>query len=362
MTSLPRGLLLGLFLLGASTALAKKRTPPAQSGGRPAKNVPALSRPVKVDGVLADLKQGLELSPPEGGFTAQVGYRGTTLYLGLEIAADQAPEGKVQAEVALHFAQAGTTARGHIWRLGPDGLRPPGLELPAHAHRLTEVAVKADDGSWRLELAIPARALPRFSARDPLVFDLCVQVGALSNCKGGSMRGDALRLPEELRKQLKQKPPEDVVGLEGREAGWVGYAQLHYPVWVASDEPLTAQRLRELVGDERLASAEQAGINLPHELLLPGNRKVLSVLTGQNPYAEQGKCDGERELRFGLYLVQGRAATKVLEWPAATCALGRAVSFDLEDDGSLSIGYTNGATVTFQWFKDHFERTEIGQR
>jgi len=93
---------------------------------------------------------------------------------------------------------------------------------------------------------------------------------------------------------------------------------------------------------------------------LPDGRILLSILTGNDPFFAEGQCNPQSELRLGLYLVQGRTARRALEWPAASCALGRASSVVLEDDGVLTIGYSSGATATFAWSGDHFERTGIG--
>jgi hypothetical protein len=86
------------------------------------------------------------------------------------------------------------------------------------------------------------------------------------------------------------------------------------------------------------------------------------VVSGKDPYAVEGKCEADQELRLGLYLVQGKTALRVLEWPAATCALGRAISVGVDEEAALTIGYSNGATVNFVWSGDHFERTELGKR
>jgi hypothetical protein len=51
---------------------------------------------------------------------------------------------------------------------------------------------------------------------------------------------------------------------------------------------------------------------------------------------------------------------RVLDWPAMSCALGRALSVSLDEDGELSVGYSSGATVRFAWDRDHFERIEYG--
>jgi len=50
----------------------------------------------------------------------------------------------------------------------------------------------------------------------------------------------------------------------------------------------------------------------------------------------------------------------VLEWPAATCKLGKAMRLELGAEGTLEIGYTSGTTHHFAWTVDHFERSELG--
>lgn len=342
----------------------------AQDAARASKPLPSLKKAPTLDGKLKELKPGYTLSPTEGdAFTAKAAYRQDTLYLGLTAADDRLTPGDI-VEVTMFFPGAGTTARGYTWRFGIDGLRSSD-ELPAYAQSATKAVVEKTDEGLVLEAAFPARALPRFPAKEPLVFDLCVLFEdrdapaetpkRSSNCEQGTMKGPALKLGEDFRKALKLKPPENVVGIEGRADGWVGYAVLHYPVWVASEVPLTAQVLRNLVA-EQVVEPKKAGINLPDALLLPDGRTVLSVVSGKDPYEVEGKCDADRELRLGLYLVIGRTAERVLDWPASTCALGRAVAVELDEEGELTMGYTNGATVTFLWSKDHFERTEIGSR
>ena len=51
---------------------------------------------------------------------------------------------------------------------------------------------------------------------------------------------------------------------------------------------------------------------------------------------------------------------RALEWPASTCAVGRASSIELDEQGALTIGYSSGSTSGFTWSHDHFERTELG--
>ena len=65
-------------------------------------------------------------------------------------------------------------------------------------------------------------------------------------------------------------------------------------------------------------------------------------------------------MRLALFMVKGRVGERVLNWPAMSCALGRALSVSLDEDGELSVGYSSGATVRFNWDGDHFERVEYG--
>src|SRR5206468_3059572 len=104
-------------------------------------------------------------------------------------------------------------------------------------------------------VGIPARALPRFPARGPLRFEVCVSYERttapepLTNCDAGSMRGAALELPSTFRDHLGVHPPGNVIGLEGRPDGWVGFAALHHPVWVQGDRPLARPILERMVAD-----------------------------------------------------------------------------------------------------------------
>jgi hypothetical protein len=367
------------FLLSAAlavlcplTALAQE---PVEPKPRQVKAVPALAREPKLDGNLKDFPATLTLKSPAGAdasasFTARVGWRKETLYVGVEATDDQLQSGDLLT-LTLFFPDAGATARGHVFRFAFDGKRasPAGSGTSAFAQKQVEAGVQRQDNRFTFEVAVPARALPRFPAVDALNLDLCLtyedvdtgaQPPAVSNCKSGGMVGEVLRLPDEFRKGLKLKPPEDVTGLEGRARGWLGYGVLHYPAWVEGDEPLTPTSLESLVTAQPLKAGE-AGVNVPETLSLPGGKPLVIVLAGDNPYAS-GTCDAEKELRLGVYLVKGKTAQRVLEWPAATCALGRATSLELNDEGTLSIGYSNGQTINFAWSVDHFERTELGMR
>jgi hypothetical protein len=136
---------------------------------------------------------------------------------------------------------------------------------------------------------------------------------------------------------------------------------LHYPSWVEANARLTPALLRTLVTPDVVVAAA-ANVNVPETVSLPDGRPLVTVLSGESPYTSDGKCDSDKELRLGLYLVKGKTAQLALEWPAATCALGRATSVVLDEEGALSIGYSNGPTINFAWSGDHFERTELGKR
>ena len=82
-------------------------------------------------------------------------------------------------------------------------------EMPAFAHRAVQAKTDRSKTGLDVELLIPARAMPRFPAKDPLVLDLCItfeereDAGAAptssSNCKAGSMPGEAPKLsPEQM--------------------------------------------------------------------------------------------------------------------------------------------------------------------
>jgi len=363
-------LLLPCLLLAAAPALAQER---------PSKAVPTLAKAPKLDGAFKDFASPLTLRPPasvnaSASFTARVAWRKETLYVGLEATDDQLLAGDL-ITVTLFFPGAGVTATGNSFRFAFDGKRASDAEsgTSAFAQESVQAGVQRQADKLGLEIALPVTAFPRFPATEPLLLDLCItyedrdsvsgQATPVSNCKDGSMVGEALKLPDDFRKGLKLKPPEDVVAFEALRGGWVGWGVLHYPTWVEANKPLNHNSLIELVTTEPVNS-EQADLNIPDSLILPGGRTLLTVVSGKNPYGVPGKCNSDDELRLGLFLVtgKGRTAQRALEWPAANCALGRATSVSLNEEGALSIGYSNGATINFAWSGDHFERTEIGKR
>jgi hypothetical protein len=170
---------------------------------------------------------------------------------------------------------------------------------------------------------------------------------------------EPLRLPDDFRRQARVKPPDDVTSIEAADGGWLGFGVLFYPRWVQANGPIDTATLHRLMPREAV-DPEEAHIGLPSELKIPNGTDLLSVLSGQNPYDRPGHCDGDKELRLGLFLVHGKSAERVLDFPAATCALGRATSVILDEEGALTISYSNGATTHFVWSGDHFEQTQIG--
>jgi hypothetical protein len=336
----------------------------------PARAIPTVHRAPAIDGALGDWRAGATVVPAEGGrWSARAAYSKGALYLAVDVQDERVTPGDLVV-LSLFFPSAGTTAGGYTWRFAVDGKRAPDAGTPLFAHEAVSSAGRPFRGGFRIEAKVPARALPRFPARKPLDLELCVTVEdrddpshaprTSSNCDSGSMRGPALRLPDEFRRAVGLKPPEIVEGLEGRPLGWIGFAHLHYPAWVAADRPLDAATLRRLVA-ERTVDPKEVGINLPDTLFLPRGQPILTVVSGKDPYVD-GRCDPDRELRLALYLPRGRTAERVLEWPVSTCALGRAAAVEMNEAGELTLGYTSGETATFVWSKDHFERTEIGSR
>ncbi len=345
---------------------------------KPIKPLPVLAKEPKLDGDLKDLTPSADLKMPDGAtgssakLSLKAAFRKDTLYLGLTIA-DDVVIAADQTEITLYFPGTGPTSRGFAYRFGIEGTRavPPEAGAPAFASALVQSAIKTDAKGWSLELAFPARSLPRFQGTKPLAISICAdytdldsltgEASKLSSCPSGEMLGGPARLPDEFRKNLKLSPPTTVDGVEARETGWVGYASLRSPTWVEADAALTPESLAVLVaGDDAIEPAKVA-LPIPRELKLVDNRPIYTVLTGKNPYSKDS-CNPANELRMAMYVVKNTTASRVLEWPAATCGLGRAMRFELGDNGTLAIGYTNGSTQHFVWSDEHFERSELGSR
>lgn len=355
--------------------------------------VPRLSVPARLDGKLGDLATGLELVPlPVAGteraatksaplptFKARVGARKDGLQLGVEVV-DAALVPGDHVRLTLHFPGAGLAARGVAYELGFDG-RSSG---PEQGSTVKSAVARAPKG-FSLEVALPLAALPRLPASGPLRLELCVsyvsreRLGGpesdASNCQAGSMvkaqpgPGAApahvtLLLPPDLRPALKPSPPDAVKGLEARpQAGWAGYDDTStLPIWLWREKALPATQ----ADWSALASPESVDptafrIPLPSRLALPGGEPLRAVVAGK--WSEDGntRCSEGDELTLGLYRVRGgNTAEQVLEWPAASCKLGRAVSVELNEEGELTLGYSGGPVIRFVWGGERFDRTELG--
>jgi hypothetical protein len=351
-------------------------TAPPVAPEKPIKPLPSLGKEPKLDGVLKDLAPAQDFKMPPSAITAtsalsmKAAFRKDTLYLGVKITDDKVTPGD-ELTVSIFFPGAGTTAKGHAFRFGSDGVRAPdpALQIPAWASETVKAAAKEEPKGFTLEIAIPAKAMPRFQARAQLAVDICLdyldddgeQKTQLSSCTAGEMVGGPTRIPDELRRIVKVQPPADVEGLEPRANGFVGFAELHYPSWGYTDEALTPASLRTLIAGEDSVDPGKVRLPITDTMVLPDNRPLYTVLTGKDPYVAD-KCDAEQELRLAMYGIKGNVALRVLEWPAITCGLGRALSFQLSPEGHLAIGYSNGSVANFTFSGDHFERSELGER
>jgi hypothetical protein len=360
-----------LTLLPLIVALA---TAPAAPAERPIKPLPTLAKDPKLDGVLKDLSPATDLKMPPSAITpsaalsVKAAFRKDTLWVGVHVTDDKVTAGD-EVTITLFFPGAGVTARGYSYKFGVDGMRatPADAQVPSYAAEAVKAAVKAEGKGFTLEVAFAPKALPRFQARTQLAMNLCVDyadaddgaITQLQSCTGGDMVGGPLRLPDELRKIVKVPPPPEVEGIEPRTNGFVGFAELHYPTWGYTDSPMTPEALRALIAGPESIDPQKAKLPISDNLVLPDNRPLYTVLTGTDPYVGD-KCDAEQEVRLAMYSVKGNVANRVLEWPAITCGLGRALSIQLSPEGHLQIGYSNGSVANFAFSGDHFERSELG--
>jgi hypothetical protein len=353
------------------TASLAAHAGPPKKDEKPVRALGQLAKEPKLDGMVKDFAGATDLKGPKE-LEAKAGWRKDTLYIYARVL-DPDVNANDTLDLNIHFPTAGTTAKGAVYRVGVDGIRAADADVsaPEWARKLVRSNIGRDDKGVTYEIAVPARALPRFPAFGQLTFNACFDwtktgkdgatVKTVSTCKGGEMNGGPAKLPEDLRKLVKGTPPNEVEGIEPRADGWVGYAILHYPLWVVSEEKLSAENIGNLIAGDNSLDPISMALPIPRALTLGDNRPVLSVLTGKNPYSNNA-CNPENELRMALYVVQGKVGTRVLEWPVATCALGRAKSVDLNVDGNLSIAYSNGSQAQFKWSGDHFERVELGSR
>ncbi len=359
-------------LLVASLALAPATAAPREEPCL--RKVAELARRPRVDGELKDwvgatpwLSRAATGHSP--GLTARAGAFGDTLYLGIEVTDDHLEASPVLT-VGLHAPEAGVAAPGRIFYFGPDGTHPSTPEeAPAYAQAALEAAVLRTPRGLGVEVALPLLSLPRLPAHGPLLLEVCLAYGAtdtegasaprLSACAPGAPAPVRLELPESMLSSLRQHAPPEVVALEARPGGWVGFGERVEPRWIFADKPLTLPSLRALVSESSL-DPSALRLYIPDRMTLPDGGAVLAVLTGLDPFEAEDACSPDREVRFLLYRVKGRIAERVLDWPARSCALGRALSVSLDPSGELTVGYSSGATQRFIWSRDHFERTEYG--
>lgn len=335
-----------------------------------------LAKEPKLDGALKDLAPAQDFKMPPTAISQgsaiglKAGFRKDTLYVGVQITDDKATEAD-EVTVTLFFPGSGVTAHGYAYKFGVDGVRAPAADamVPGYAAEAVKAAAKPEAKGFSLEIAFPPRSLPRYQARTQLALTICVDYAdvdeaattKLSSCTGGEMVGGPTRLPDELRKTVKVPPPAEVEGLETRGNGVVGFAELHYPTWGYTDGQMTADGLRVLIAGADSIDPQKAKLPISDNLVLPDNRPLYTVLTGKDPY-QGDKCDADEEVRLAMYAIKGNVAQRVLEWPAITCGLGRALSIQLSPEGHLQIGYSNGSVANFAYSGDHFERSELGAK
>lgn len=360
------------FALLFALALAPAPTPPKEEPS--VRKVAELQRRPRVDG---DLKDWVGATPVlirtasgrAPGLTARAAIFADTLYLAIDVVE---AEGSTVLTLGLHAPDAGVAAPGRVFYLGADGKRPSTPEeAPGYAQEAWEAAVVRTPRGLGLEAAFPPLALPRLPAHGPLLVELCVATGhadseapagqRLSACPPGSPPPVRLELPESLLSGLRQRVPPEVVALEARPGGWLGFGERVDPRWILADKPLTLASLRALVSENSI-DPSALRLYVPDRMTLPDGGAVLAVFTGQDPFDAQDSCSPDREVRFLLYKVKGRIAERVLDWPARSCSLGRALSVALDPSGELTVGYSSGATERFIWSRDHFERTEYGNQ
>jgi hypothetical protein len=339
------------------------------------KKLVELPRRPRVDGELKDVVGAVPVltraATAHGpGLTARAAVFADTLYLGIDVT-DEHPDALVLT-LGFHAPDAGVAAPGRIFYVGPDGKRPSQPEeAPAYAQAALEAAVQRTPRGLGVEVALPLLSLPRLPAHGPLLLEMCLAAGApdteaatpqrLSSCPAGTPPPVRLELPDSMLSGVRQHAPPEVVALEARPGGWVGFGERVEPRWIFADKPLTLPSLRALVSESSL-DPSALRLYIPDRMTLPDGGAVLAVLTGQDPFDAEDACVPDREVRFLLYLVKGRVAERVLDWPARNCALGRALSVALDPTGELTVGYSSGATQRFIWSRDHFERTEYGNQ
>jgi hypothetical protein len=335
---------------------------------KPLPALPSISG-LKLDGKPSEFARAKELKMPkfekgQPAISVKAAMQKTSLVLGLQVS-DSAASAESTFEITLFFPDSGTTSRGIAYRFASDGapLVHPEYPPPDFAKDLVKAKAVTDKKGTTLEIEIGARALPRFHAQKQMAISICAQYQRgdqkVTTCPKGDVEGGYMKIPDEFRKSLKLNPPSDVEGIEARQHGWVGFSKLHYPTWAQGDGAFTPESLGEVIAGDQALAPESVSLAIPAELKLHDGRVIYTVITGANPYVKDTCVQGS-ELRMAMYIMNLATASRVLEWPAATCKLGRAMSFELSPEGNLVIGYTNGVTAHFTWMTNHFERSELG--
>jgi hypothetical protein len=158
---------LSAFLLAAPDEPPPHVPSPSSSGAEGGRGAGRLPRGTSAHG-----------EPLEGAsalLTARVGAFRDTLYVALEVD-DEAITDRDRVSLALHFPEAGVTAAGRSsasapaarWTRAPEDGVSPGILA------LVDAAVHRTKKGMSLEVALPARVLPRFPARDAMVLELCL--------------------------------------------------------------------------------------------------------------------------------------------------------------------------------------------
>lgn len=338
-------------------------------GGAPVSRLPELAElgghlPDRATSALLEAR-GMPLEPvPPGKFwKARIARAGDSIWLRVDA---ELPSSTLEdvATVTLFFPQKGSTASGYSFRFGSDGRRSSTDDgvTPKSAELSVKTRATRGEHGFSVTAAFPPAALPRFPAQGNVNLELCVQLRGATNCDNGGRPSVSASLPAEaLRQKLLATPPASILSLEARPSGWLGFGGSRSAEWVAGKEPLNAELLKALLAEPWVDPAS-ARIALSERMQLPGGSPLVALLAGANPFTEEGHCDSGRRLQLVIYRLKGKTADRVLDWPVSSCALGRASSLQLDDEATLTVGYESGATVTFAWTQDHFERTQLGMR
>jgi hypothetical protein len=341
----------------------------------PLRLVSTLSKPPVIDGELTETKFASDLLknlPPKTGPVVLKKLHWASGPSGLYFAAaidveQESPKDTVA--ITLYFPNSGVMAKGFTYGFDRLGNARAHATDPVPALAMSTVKGKSLQHSSLLqfEALIPVSAWPRFSASGPLLVSACVEYlrgdasKAASNCEQSEMPGGPWQLPDDVRRKLKLIVPQGVEGLEVRADGFVGFGTLHFPVWAQASKALDRALLEALVVPGEALQASAVGLTLPPQIELPNGQIGLPVLKGKNPYISNA-CEAGNEVRLALYAVAGMTALRVLEWPVSNCALGRAVRFEVGEEGQLTISYSNGTTAHFGWLNGRYERSELGSR